>query len=65
MALLKAFHMPVHAQLLSYVQLFAAPWTIAHQAPLSIGFFQARKLDWVAISSSRASSQFESLASPA
>ena len=23
---------------LSYVQLFATPWTIAHQAPLSMGF---------------------------
>ena len=27
-----------HAQLLSYVWLFATPWTIAHQAPLSMGF---------------------------
>ena len=26
-------------QLLSCVRLFATPWTIAHQAPLSIGFF--------------------------
>ena len=26
------------AQLLSCVQLFGIPWTIAHQAPLSIGF---------------------------
>ena len=26
------------AQLLSYVQLFATPWTVAHQAPLSMGF---------------------------
>ena len=24
--------------LLSYVQLFATPWTVAHQAPLSMGF---------------------------
>ena len=23
----------------SYVQLFATPWTIAHQAPLSKGFY--------------------------
>ena len=22
----------------SHVQLFAAPWTVAHQAPLSLGF---------------------------
>ena len=27
-----------HAQSLSPVQLFATPWTIAHQAPLSMGF---------------------------
>ena len=26
------------AQPLSYVQLFMTPWTIAHQAPLSVGF---------------------------
>ena len=28
----------MYAQLLSHVQLFAAPWTVAHQAPLSMGF---------------------------
>ena len=27
-------------QLLSHVQLFATPWTIAHQAPLSVGFLR-------------------------
>ena len=26
------------------------PWTVACQAPLSMGFFQARVLEWVAIS---------------
>ena len=26
------------AQLLSCVQLFATPWSVAHQAPLSMGF---------------------------
>ena len=26
------------AQLLSHVQLFATPWTVAHQAPLLMGF---------------------------
>ena len=26
------------AQLLSHVQLFMTPWTVAHQAPLSMGF---------------------------
>ena len=30
--------MCVFAYLLSPVQLFATPWTVAHQAPLSIGF---------------------------
>ena len=28
----------LHAQLLSCVQLFSTPWTIAYQAPLSMGF---------------------------
>ena len=28
----------MHAQLFSCVQPFAVPWTIAHQAPLSVGF---------------------------
>ena len=43
--------------MLSHVQLFAIPWTVAHQAPLSMEFFQARIPEWVAISSSRESSQ--------
>ena len=30
----------VPAQLLSRVQLFATPWTVAWQAPLSMGFFR-------------------------
>ena len=29
------------------------PWTVARQAPLSMGILQARILEWVAISSSR------------
>ena len=36
---------------------FATPWTVAHQAPLSMGILQARILEWVAISSSRGSSR--------
>ena len=28
----------MHAQLLSQVQLFVTPWTVACQAPLSMGF---------------------------
>ena len=27
-----------HAQSLGHVRLFATPWTVAHQAPLSMGF---------------------------
>ena len=42
---------------LSRVQLFATPWTVAHQAPLSLGILQARILEWVAMPSSRGSSQ--------
>ena len=40
-------------KLLSHVQLFVTLWTVAHQAPLSIGILQARILEWVAISFSR------------
>ena len=29
---------PIVVELLSHVQLFATPWTVAHQAPLSMGF---------------------------
>ena len=38
-------------------QLFETPWTVAHQAPLSIGILQARILEWVAVPFSRGSSQ--------
>ena len=41
----------------SPVQLFVIPWTVAHQAPLSIGFVQVRILEWVAMPFSRGSSQ--------
>ena len=34
----------VVAELLSRVQLFAIPWTVARQAPLSVGF--SRQEDW-------------------
>ena len=36
---------------------FATPWTVPHQAPLSMRFPQARILEWVAISLSRRSCQ--------
>ena len=48
---------------LNHVQLFVTPWTVAHQAPLSMGFFQARILEWIGVSYSRRSSQLKSPAS--
>ena len=33
-----ALHVYLCAQLLSCVQLFVTPWTVAHQGPLSVGF---------------------------
>ena len=39
-----------------HVQLFATPWAVACQAPLSMGILQARILEWVVILSSRGSS---------
>ena len=47
----------VGAQSLTHVQLFVAPWIVAHQAPLSMGLDMARILEWITISSSRESSQ--------
>ena len=45
----------------SRVRLSATPWTVAHQAPLSMEILQARILEWVAMLSSKVSS----LTSPA
>ena len=42
--------------MLSHVSL-GPPWAVAHQAPLSMGIIQARILEWVAMLSSRQSSQ--------
>ena len=42
---------------LSCVRLFGTPWTVSHQAPLSMEFFQARILERVAFSYSSGSSQ--------
>ena len=39
----------VKVKSLSRVRLLATPWTAAHQAPRSMGFFQARVLEWGAI----------------
>ena len=38
------FILYVPVKLLSHVRLFATPWTIAHQAPLSMGF--SRQESW-------------------
>ena len=55
------------AQTLSHVQLFATPWTVAHQSSVH-GILSARILERVAISSSRGSSrprhQIKTLSSP-
>ena len=45
------------AKSLSHVWPFATLWTVAHQALLSMGILQARILEWVAMPSSRGSSQ--------
>ena len=45
------------AQSLSHAWLFATPWSVAHQAPVSMGILWARKLEWVAIPFSRGPSQ--------
>ena len=47
----------VRVQLLSHVQLFVTPWTIALPSDSVHGVFKARILEWVAISFSRGSSQ--------
>ena len=46
-------HMLCCAQSLSSFRLFAAPWTGAHLAPLSMGIPQARILEWVVMPFSR------------
>ena len=40
-----------------FAQLFVNPWTVARQAPLSMGILQTRILEWVAMTSSRGSFQ--------
>ena len=41
----------------SHVQLCVTLWTVALQAPLSMGFSRQRILEWIAMPSSRASSK--------
>ena len=45
--------MKVKLKSLGRVQLFTTPGTAAYQAPPSMGFFQARVLEWVAIAFSK------------
>ena len=40
-----------------HAQVFETPWTVASQAPLSMGILQAGMLEWVAMPSSRGSSR--------
>ena len=47
----------VNAKSLQSCQLFANLWTVAHQAPLSMGILQAKILEWVTMPASRGSSQ--------
>ena len=49
--------MKVKVKLLSCVRLFATPWAVAHQAPLSMGILQARILECIVMPSFRGSSQ--------
>ena len=49
----------MHACVLTHfscVRLFVTLWTVALQAPLSMGILQARTLEWVAMPSSKGSS---------
>ena len=45
------------AESLSCIRLFATRWTVAHHTLLPMGTLQARIVEWVAVSSSRGSSQ--------
>ena len=52
------FKQKLEVKLLSRVQLFVIPWTVAYQAPPSMEFsIQEYLLEWVAVSSSRGSSR--------
>ena len=50
---LSSGHRVCYAESLRRVRLFVTPWTVVHQAPLSMGILQARILEWVAMLSSR------------
>jgi len=52
-----SFIFTICAELLSRVRLFVTPWTVTHKALPSLGILWARILEWVAMPSSRRSSQ--------
>ena len=56
---LRYFTYTARVWVLNRVQLFVTPGTVAHQAPLCVGFSQARILEWVAISFSTGPSHQE------
>ena len=43
---------------LNHVWLFETPWAVAYQTPLSMGILQPRILEWVAMRTSRGSSNW-------
>ena len=47
----------MHAVLVAQLCVTVTPWTVARQAPLSMGILQVRILEWVAIPFSRGPSQ--------
>ena len=53
----------VKVKSLSCVQHFGTPWTVAYTGSSIHGIFQARILEWVAISFSRRSTQLRDLVS--
>ena len=52
--LLQCMKVKNESEVISHVQLLATSWTAAYQAPPSVGFFQARVLEWGAIGFSSA-----------
>ena len=55
--MLKYIYKTSCSTVLSLVSLIATPWTVAHQAPLSMRILQARILEQVAMPFSRGSSR--------
>ena len=53
----KSVNVVNHFNKMKYKNYFIISWTVACQAPVSMGILQARILEWVAIPSSRGSSQ--------